>query len=138
MVQRLTRTTREWNRIDGGSNRRDHRRPIAQRAKIADREVRTGGSKCNLRQTLAATSGPKPAAAGVRSSVLNWRMGWDSNPRYACTYGGFQDRCLKPLGHPSQLRRTYAVTRRISSVDEAAPVTACVTFLPPLMLKAAS
>ncbi len=30
-----------------------------------------------------------------------WRMGWDSNPRDACTPGGFQDRCLKPLGHPS-------------------------------------
>ena len=30
-----------------------------------------------------------------------WRMGWDSNPRWAFTHGGFQDRCLKPLGHPS-------------------------------------
>ena len=30
-----------------------------------------------------------------------WRMGWDSNPRCACTHAGFQDRCLKPLGHPS-------------------------------------
>ena len=30
-----------------------------------------------------------------------WRKGWDSNPRWACTHGGFQDRCLKPLGHPS-------------------------------------
>src|SRR5690242_1816833 len=28
-------------------------------------------------------------------------MGWDSNPRGACTPAGFQDRCLKPLGHPS-------------------------------------
>jgi hypothetical protein len=31
-----------------------------------------------------------------------WRMGWDSNPRRACTLAGFQDRCLKPLGHPSE------------------------------------
>ena len=31
-----------------------------------------------------------------------WRRGWDSNPRWACTHGGFQDRCLKPLGHPSR------------------------------------
>jgi hypothetical protein len=29
------------------------------------------------------------------------RMGWDSNPRYPCGHAGFQDRCLKPLGHPS-------------------------------------
>src|SRR5213080_1648347 len=28
-------------------------------------------------------------------------MGWDSNPRGACTPAGFQDRCLQPLGHPS-------------------------------------
>src|SRR5215216_225227 len=32
-----------------------------------------------------------------------WRRGWDSNPRWICTHGGFQDRCLKPLGHPSKL-----------------------------------
>ena len=31
-------------------------------------------------------------------------MGWDSNPRWACTHAGFQDRCLKPLGHPSDQR----------------------------------
>src|SRR6516225_5285058 len=30
-----------------------------------------------------------------------WRMGWDSNPRCPCGHAGFQDRCLKPLGHPS-------------------------------------
>jgi hypothetical protein len=28
-------------------------------------------------------------------------MGWDSNPRWTCAHAGFQDRCLKPLGHPS-------------------------------------
>ena len=33
--------------------------------------------------------------------MMAWRKGWDSNPRQAFTYGGFQDRCLKPLGHPS-------------------------------------
>jgi hypothetical protein len=32
--------------------------------------------------------------------VGTWRMG--SNPRCACVHGGFQDRCLKPLGHPSE------------------------------------
>ncbi len=33
---------------------------------------------------------------------MYWRKGWDSNPRYPCRYAGFQDRCLKPLGHPSK------------------------------------
>jgi lipid A 3-O-deacylase len=49
---------------------------------------------------------------------MNWRMGWDSNPRYAYTHAGFQDRCLKPLGHPSERGRNYPATPRISSVDE--------------------
>src|SRR5258707_1269092 len=59
------------------------------------------GSKSDSFRTLAAISGVKSAAGGVRSSVLDWRKGWDSNPRYPCRYAGFQDRCLKPLGHPS-------------------------------------
>ncbi|CAH2402125.1 hypothetical protein MES4922_30499 [Mesorhizobium ventifaucium] len=33
--------------------------------------------------------------------TCHWRREWDSNPRWACTHAGFQDRCLKPLGHPS-------------------------------------
>ena len=33
--------------------------------------------------------------------VGKWRMGWDSNPRYDCSYAGFRDRSLQPLGHPS-------------------------------------
>ena len=33
---------------------------------------------------------------------ISWRKGWDSNPRCPCRHAGFQDRCLKPLGHPSK------------------------------------
>src|ERR1700680_5125770 len=39
-----------------------------------------------------------------RAGKGRWRKGWDSNPRYPCRHAGFQDRCLKPLGHPSVLR----------------------------------
>jgi hypothetical protein len=42
-----------------------------------------------------------------------WRMGWDSNPRCACTHAGFQDRCLKPLGHPSGMRLLLRPRRRV-------------------------
>lgn len=31
------------------------------------------------------------------------RRGWDSNPRKARTFAGFQDQCLQPLGHPSSV-----------------------------------
>src|SRR5262245_48442555 len=43
--------------------------------------------------------------------MVAWRKGWDSNPRGAYTPGGFQDRCLKPLGHPSPVTtsNTYAL-----------------------------
>ena len=30
-----------------------------------------------------------------------WRRGWDSNPRYACTHNGFRDRPDRPLWHLS-------------------------------------
>ena len=63
MVQRFARTARERIRIDGGGYRRDHLRALAQRVEVADREVRTVGSKSNLLQTLTAAAGVKPAPA---------------------------------------------------------------------------
>ncbi len=38
-------------------------------------------------------------------AIWTWRSGWDSNPRKTCAFGGFQDLCLKPLGHRSILLR---------------------------------
>src|SRR5579862_8880385 len=48
----------------------------------------------------------RPGVGRKSTEYLNdfnmvWRKGWDSNPRYPCGHAGFQDRCLKPLGHPS-------------------------------------
>src|ERR1019366_8886243 len=37
----------------------------------------------------------------VSLELYLWRKGWDSNPRYHCWHDGFQDRYLRPLGHPS-------------------------------------
>jgi site-specific DNA recombinase len=79
MVQRFARTVRERIRIDGGGYRRDHLRALAQRVEVADCEVRIIGSKSSLLQTLTAAAGVKAATPGVRSSVLNWRMGRPSN-----------------------------------------------------------
>jgi site-specific DNA recombinase len=87
-------------RIDGGGYRRDHLRALAQRVEVADREVRIG-SKSNLLQTLIAAAGVKPVTPGVRSSVLKWRRGRDSNPRYGCPYAAFRVRCFQPLSHLS-------------------------------------
>jgi site-specific DNA recombinase len=81
MVQTFARTARKRIKIDGGGYRRDYLRAPAQRVEIADREVRIIGSKTNLLQTLTTAAGAKPATAGVRSSVLNWRRG--SPPSHA-------------------------------------------------------
>jgi site-specific DNA recombinase len=80
MVHTFARAARERIKI-GGGYRRDHLRALAQRVEVADREVRIIGSKINLLQTLTATAGVKSATLGVRSSVLRWRRGRDSNPR---------------------------------------------------------
>ncbi len=40
-------------------------------------------------------------------------MGWDSNPRGALTPAGFQDRCLKPLGHPSLVSLSFLTKTKI-------------------------
>src|ERR1700759_649040 len=49
-------------------------------------------------------------------------MGGDSNPRCACTHGGFQDRCLNPRAHPSRASRTLARAPRGDNRRE--PLTA--------------
>jgi hypothetical protein len=50
--------------------------------------------------------------SGEQGRTIYWRKGWDSNPRYPCRHAGFQDRCLKPLGHPSVTRRWLAIHER--------------------------
>jgi hypothetical protein len=40
--------------------------------------------------------------------MISWRKEWDSNPRGSGPPAGFQDRCLKPLGHPSNSRKSMA------------------------------
>jgi DNA invertase Pin-like site-specific DNA recombinase len=113
MVQRFARTARERIRIDGGGYRRDHLRALAQRVEVADREVRIIGSKNNLLQTLTAAAGVKPATPGVRSSVLKWRRGRDSNPRDDSSPSThFPGVRLQPLGHPSLPRRARSLARR--------------------------
>jgi site-specific DNA recombinase len=105
MVRKFASTARARMRIDGGGYRRDHLRALAQRVEVADKEVRIMGSKSDLLRTLAAGPGVGPATPGVRSSVLKWRRGRDSNPRYGFTpYNGLANRRLRPLGHLSAAR----------------------------------
>src|SRR5207248_4439458 len=64
-------------------------------------------------------------SAGITYTDI-WRKGWDSNPRYPCRHAGFQDRCLKPLGHPSvaalqsfsgtDIKNRLAAAERVGSI----------------------
>ena len=98
MLREFARTSRQRIRLEGGGYRRDRLRALAQRVEVDTGEVRIVGSKSRLLQALVANGGVN----AVPTQGLKWRMGWDSNPRWACTHAGFQDRCLKPLGHPSR------------------------------------
>lgn len=109
IVQKFARTARERIRIEGGGYRRDHLCALAQRIEVAAKEVRIIGSKGNLLRTLVAASGAIPATAGVPSSVLKWRTGRDSNPRWLLHHARFPSVCLKPLGHLSSRARFAAL-----------------------------
>ncbi len=74
---------RQRLRGPNGGYRRDHLRALAQRVEVAEGEVRIMGSLSELLRTLAASSGAKSAAGSVPGFVAQWRMGWDSNPRWA-------------------------------------------------------
>ena len=71
-----------------------------------------------LRQEFAPFCSGNPGILVQQWHILRWpqmrrwRMGWDSNPRGACTPAGFQDRCLQPLGHPSIRSIKYLVRLR--------------------------
>lgn len=112
MLRKFAKAARQRIRLDGGGYRRDHLRALAQRVEVAEGEVRIMGSKSRLLQTLVAGSGVN----SVPTQGLKWRMGWDSNPRWTHAHAGFQDRCLKPLGHPSEpalWAKSRAVSRRV-------------------------
>ena len=87
-------------KMHGGGYRRDHLRALAQRVEVDIGEVRIMGSKSRLLQTLVANNG----ANSVPTQGLEWRRGWDSNPRYSFPYTRFPSVRLQPLGHPSGVR----------------------------------
>ena len=119
MLRKFAATARERIRLEGGGYRRDHLRALAQRVEVADGEVRIMGSKSRLLQTLVAGSGVN----SVPTQGLKWRTGWDSNPRWACTHAGFQDRCIQPLCHLSSPFAASVMSRR-SQVVVLVPASA--------------
>ena len=84
-----------------------------------DRPVRSPGVSRNRVSNRVSNRGCY--SASPRKTIIlqcfmqeSWRMGWDSNPRGTCAPAGFQDRCLRPLGHPSAARYHQSACLRSS------------------------
>ena len=92
----LSRAHHALEALAGAPRSRAH--PVLARHRLA--QALPGGRR---RRPL---SGQAPGAPCVSGRVVDrrWRMGWDSNPRGTRAPAGFQDRCLRPLGHPSAAR----------------------------------
>src|SRR3954452_918058 len=69
---------------------------------LGQRNDRSGPTPRPTVRTLAACGGFGGAglSAGTGAASLV-RRGRDSNPRTTCAVSGFQDRCIRPLCHPS-------------------------------------
>ena len=61
----------------------------------------TPGTPARPRLHAQRFSRPSHSSVHTHRSLSKWRRGRDSNPRYACTHNGFQDRRIRPLCHPS-------------------------------------
>ena len=66
--------------------------------------IRVAGSAARSRLrsgVYALTRATALRADQARVSLVRQRRGRDSNPRTSCPVSGFQDRCIRPLCHPS-------------------------------------
>jgi hypothetical protein len=70
-------------------------------------QYRSSGEPLRWRPQMSATV-RRLENVKTLTSIVIWRMGWDSNPRGTCAPAGFQDRCLQPLGHPSDSCRFWS------------------------------
>src|SRR6056297_4064670 len=69
-----------------------------------------------------------PTFLFVINRLCGWRRRWDSNPRYAFTHAGFQDRCIRPLCHSSDtvpLYRLFRFWKTLKSGDFRRNVLGC-------------
>ncbi len=62
------------------------------------------GVLCRRRRNLRPVCLLANEKTSAQGRAYFWRREWDSNPRWTCIHGSFQDCCLKPLGHLSRNR----------------------------------
>ena len=76
-------------------------------------------------------AGKSAKTARGKGDGCGWRRRWDSNPRYAFTHAGFQDRCIRPLCHSSGPHFPIARAAILEDADLRGipPNGACALFL---------
>jgi hypothetical protein len=92
----------------------DHRNPPPRDSPPTERRV-----------FVAMSGAPGFLVQGVKDK---WRRRWDSNPRYAFTHAGFQDRCIRPLCHssgPSSVKTVFRFWKMLISGDFRRMAPAC-------------
>ena len=106
----------------GGELERCRAEEAATRKPASDTPLDCRHARAGQRRSRTAL--PSRSSAGIdgywcAQMGSQWRMGRDSNPRCRCRHAGFQDRCLKPLGHPSGSAKSsnYELGHRASSVE---------------------
>ena len=63
------------------------------------------------------TTLPFKLLEGFRGRLVEWRRGWDSNPRYAFTYASFQACALNHSATSPDFDLSYNSLRRVSLGD---------------------
>ncbi len=112
--------------------RKNYLSTIVERIEVGASEILIVGYIDDLRRAVENSneSSSGDVLPAVHRYERRWRRGWDSNPRRAFTLAGFQDRCLKPLGHPSS---DGGNSRAFASGE--ALIACCAVFLAKIRLK---
>src|SRR5215472_16157832 len=67
-------------------------------------------------------------------TLIRWRRGRDSNPRYPCEYAAFRVRCFQPLSHLSEAVSPTPIPLKTQAIhaDLAVPISPSERFAPAL------
>lgn len=80
---------------------KDSEQPAGDESAVAAVEVISGDPPSVVQSLVHQPDNRTVAHSDADVTTRNWRRRRDSNPRYPRGYAGFQDRCLRPLGHSS-------------------------------------
>lgn len=81
--------------------KRQYLRAVIDKIIVNEKSVKVIINQDDIEHAALNHATGKKSPTVVPIFVREWRRRWDSNPRYAFTHAGFQDRCIRPLCHSS-------------------------------------